>query len=180
MTNYQGVLSFWFDELGESKWWVKDEKNDALIKTRFMKLYVSATKGELYHWRVKPKGRLAEIIILDQFPRNMFRDNAQAFASDSMALALSQEAIAKQADNALSALEKSFLYMPFMHSESLKMHILAIDLYTRNGLPTNLEFEIKHKEIIDKFGRYPHRNAVLGRQSTEEEVEFLKQSDSSF
>ena len=135
---------------------------------------------ELYEWRKSAKGRLAEIIVLDQFSRNMFRGTAQAFAYDSLALALSQEAVAIEADKLLNPTERSFLYMPFMHSESLAIHERAIELYRAEGLEFNLEFEIKHKVIIDRFGRYPHRNKILGRASTKEEIRFLQQPNSSF
>jgi uncharacterized protein (DUF924 family) len=110
----------------------------------------------------------------------MFRDSALAFANDALALALSQEAVACGADAALSAVQKSFLYMPYMHSESLEIHEIAVELYAKEGLQNNLDFEIKHKNIIERFGRYPHRNAVLGRVSNSEEIEFLTQPGSSF
>ena len=110
----------------------------------------------------------------------MFRGTAQAFSQDSLALALAQEAISVKADQELTAVERSFLYMPFMHSESLTIHEVAVELYTQNGIANNLDFELKHKAIIEKFGRYPHRNQVLGRQSSLEEIEFLKKPGSSF
>ena len=118
--------------------------------------------------------------MLDQFSRNIYRDDARSFASDTLALALAQEAVASGADQSLSAVERSFLYMPYMHSESAAIHIVAMQLFDQPGLESNLEFEKRHKAIIDRFGRYPHRNAVLGRASTPEEVEFLKQPGSSF
>lgn len=178
--NDQQVLTFWFEEMGPSKWWIKDDGIDQLMVNRFSELHCAAHQGELYEWRKTAKGRLAEIIVLDQFSRNMFRDSARAFASDPMALALSQEAIAVGADSKLITAERNFLYMPFMHSESLKIHEEAVGLYTKNGIQANLDFEIKHKKIIEKFGRYPHRNKILDRQSTDEEITFLKQPGSSF
>lgn len=178
--NYQQVLTFWFEEMGSSKWWIKDDDIDQLIADRFAELHIAAHHGELYEWRKTAKGRLAEVIVLDQFSRNMFRDSACAFAFDSMALALSQEAVFRGADSELTAIERSFLYMPFMHSESLKIHEKALSLYTQNGIQSNLDFEIKHKKIIEKFGRYPHRNAILNRHSSDEEITFLKQPGSSF
>jgi uncharacterized protein (DUF924 family) len=123
---------------------------------------------------------LAEIIVFDQFSRNMFRDSPLSFANDSLALALSQEANSAGADQSFSKIQRSFLYMPFMHSESLIIHEIAIDLYKKNGIQTNLDFEIKHKDIIKRFGRYPHRNKILGRASTKAEIEFLKQPGSEF
>ena len=121
-----------------------------------------------------------EIIVLDQFSRNLFRDSPQAFAQDSLALALAQEAISLNLDQQLSPEQRAFLYMPFMHSESKLIHEFALKLFQRLGNPTNLEFEKKHKVIIDRFGRYPHRNQILGRASTDEELTFLTQPDSSF
>jgi uncharacterized protein (DUF924 family) len=177
---YREILRFWFEEIDQSQWWAKDDDFDKLIIERFSEVHVKATRCELFEWRVNAKGRLAEIIVLDQFPRNMFRGSPLAFANDSLSLALSQEAISAKADKVLSPIERSFLYMPFMHSESLKIHEVAMDLYQKNGIQNNLDFELKHKQIIEKFDRYPHRNSILGRESTEEEIEFLKQPGSGF
>ena len=174
------IIEFWFEEIDQSLWWKKDESFDQQIIERFSHIHHQVAKGELFEWHFTPKGALAEIIILDQFSRNMFRDAARAFAYDGMALILSQEAIAAEFDRELSAEENSFLFMPFMHSESRQIHELALKLYERNEIPSSLEFEIKHKTIIDRFGRYPHRNAILGRESTAEEIEFLKQPGSEF
>ena len=140
-----------------------------------------AASGELYTWRHTDLGRLAEIIVLDQFSRNIFRDSPKAFASDSMALALAQEAIHNEAHLKLKTVEKSFLYMPFMHSESLVIHQEALKHFSEKGLETNYDFELKHYNIIKRFGRYPHRNKVLGRESSSEELDFLEnEKDSSF
>lgn len=177
---YEDVLSFWFEEIETESWWKKDASFDAMLIERFSALHARACRCELFAWRREPEGRLAEIIVLDQFSRNMFRDSALAFANDSLALALAQEAVACGADESLSAVQKSFLYMPYMHSESLQIHEIAVELFSKDGLQNNLDFEIKHKNIIEKFGRYPHRNAVLGRISTDEEIEFLTQPGSSF
>ena len=177
---YDDILNFWFKEIEESAWWQKDEAFDQLIIDRFSYIHEKAAQGELFEWRLSPKGALAEIIILDQFSRNMFRDTAQAFAYDGMALILSQEAIAAEFDRELSPIENVFLFMPFMHSESATIHELAVALYTKNGIQNNLDFELKHKAIIDRFGRYPHRNEILGRESTAEEIAFLKEPNSSF
>lgn len=135
---------------------------------------------ELWTWRATAEGRLAEIIVLDQFSRNLYRDHAESFAQDALALALAQEAIQLNLDQQLSPEQRSFLYMPFMHSESKIIHIQALQLFEELGNPLNLDFEKKHKVIIDRFGRYPHRNQILGRSSTAEEIEFLKQPNSHF
>ncbi|MBT8074420.1 MAG: DUF924 domain-containing protein [Xanthomonadales bacterium] len=177
---YAQVIEFWFEEIESSMWWKKDDAFDALLVERFGDIHTRANSCELFEWRERPLGRLAEVIVLDQFSRNMFRDSPRAFASDALSLALSQEAIARGDDKALTAVQRSFLYMPFMHSESLEIHEIAVQLFRNNGIQANLEFEFKHKEIIEKFGRYPHRNQVLGRQSTPEEIEFLAGPGSSF
>lgn len=174
------VLNFWFKEIDQSAWWKKDKDFDALILDRFEFVHEKAVQGELFEWRLTPKGSLAEIIILDQFSRNMFRDTPRAFAYDGMALVLSQEAITAEFDRELSAVENSFLFMPFMHSESALIHDLAVALYTRIGIQSNLDYELKHKAVIDRFGRYPHRNEILGRTSTDEELSFLNEPGSSF
>ena len=177
---YREILKFWFKDVNQSQWWKKDNDFDKLIIEKFSDVHASAKRCELFEWRESAQGRLAEIIVLDQFSRNMFRDSPLAFANDPLALALSQEAISSGVSSALSPLERSFLFMPFMHSESLKIHEVAVELYKNNGIQHSLDFEIKHKNIIEKFGRYPHRNAILGRESTEEEIAFLKQPGSGF
>lgn len=177
---FREVLSFWFEDLKPEQWWKKDPDLDLEIKKKFGAVHREATLCELDGWRSSPRGRLAEVIVLDQFSRNIYRDDPRAFAWDSMALVLSQEAIRKGSDEELSSPKKSFLYMPFMHSESKTIHRQAVELYQQPGLEFNLEFELKHKEIIDRFDRYPHRNVVLGRESTPEEIEFLKTEGSSF
>ena len=177
---FQQIIKFWFEEIQPAQWWKKDEDFDALLVERFSDIHASASCCELFEWRRQPLGRLAEIIVLDQFSRNMFRDTPRAFATDAMSLTLAQEAIACGADEALTPVQRSFMYMPFMHSESLQIHEIAVELFRKNGIQNNLDFEFKHKKIIERFGRYPHRNQILGRQSTAEEIAFLGQPGSSF
>jgi uncharacterized protein (DUF924 family) len=177
---YEEILGFWFEEIEPSQWWKKDEDFDRSLIRRFSDTHARAARCELFEWRATPQGRLAEIIVLDQFSRNMFRDTPLAFAYDPLALALAQEAVAARADQALAPAQRSFLYMPYMHSESLKIHEIAVELFGRNGIQGNMDFAMKHKNIIERFGRYPHRNGILGRASTEEEIEFLKQPGSGF
>lgn len=174
------VLDFWFSEIDSSLWFKKDAQFDALLIEKFSQLHVQAAQCELYQWRATAQGRLAEVIILDQFSRNMFRDTPQAFAYDSLALALAQQAIAVNDHLTLSRTERNFLYMPFMHSESQLIHQQAVKLFTDNGNENTLNFELQHKAIIDRFQRYPHRNAILGRASTAQEIEFLSQPGSGF
>lgn len=176
----QDILSFWFHPQHRPFWFAKSDDFDHQIRKNFLQLHHQATQAELWSWRTTAEGRLAEIIILDQFSRNLYRDQAQAFAYDGMALMLAQEAINQQLDTQLSPEQRSFLYMPFMHSESKVIHESALQIFQNLGNPINLDFEKKHKVIIDRFGRYPHRNAILGRQSTPEELEFLTQPNSSF
>ncbi|WP_321372187.1 DUF924 family protein [uncultured Desulfuromusa sp.] len=177
---YNEIIDFWFTELEPKQWWQKNEECDLMIQTRFGKLHNQAKAGELFRWRETSLGSLAEVIILDQFSRNIYREKPESFACDSMALALAQFAISKGLDNDLPDVQRTFLYMPFMHSESQLIHIEAVRLFQSVNIQSSLEFEYKHKAIIDRFGRYPHRNQILGRQSTEEEIEFLKQPNSGF
>ena len=174
------VLRFWFEEIEPAQWWRKDGGFDRLIATRFGALHAAAAQGELSGWRATPQGRLAEVIVLDQFSRNLHRDSPRAFACDGMALVLAQEAVSAGADTALPAAQRAFLYMPWMHSESAAIHRAAVELFSAPGMENNLDFELRHKAIIDRFGRYPHRNAVLERTSTAEELAFLREPGSSF
>jgi uncharacterized protein (DUF924 family) len=174
MITYQSILHFWFVELEPKQWFMKDENLDKEISKRFIDVHHQAAKGELFTWRVNGKGRLAEIIVLDQFSRNIFRDTGQAFRYDSQALILAQEVVAQGLDSDLSTSERSFCYLPFMHSESKVIHEQALRLYQALGNENSLSYEIDHKAIIDRFGRYPHRNKLLDRISTEEERAFLE------
>lgn len=178
--NSEEVIEFWFNEIAPKQWWRKSDEFDRAVKTRFALVHRAAVRCELYTWRSNARGRLAEIIVLDQFSRNIFRDSPLSFAFDPMALCLSQEMISRGMDAELGAEEQSFCYMPFMHSESGEMHEIAVQLYTQPGLGSNLDFELRHKAIIDRFGRYPHRNETLSRPSTQEEIAFLEQPGSSF
>lgn len=176
----QTVINFWFQQSTPKDWFAKNEEFDNKIVSQFSETYDAATKGELYNWRSTPDGRLAEIILLDQFSRNMFRKSSQAFRFDSLAVILSQQAINVEDDLKLPLQKRKFIYMPLMHSESPVIHKLAMKVFSQPGLEDNLEYEIRHRKIIEEFGRYPHRNEVLGRQSTQQEIEFLKQPGSSF
>ncbi|MEW5833839.1 MAG: DUF924 family protein [Pseudomonadota bacterium] len=174
------ILTFWFVEAGETAWWAGDPGFDEQVRSRFGHVLTEAARGELWAWRARPRGRLAEILVLDQFSRNIHRGTPAAFAQDPMALVLAQEAVAADALDALSPDERCFLLMPFMHSESPAIHVEAERLFREHAPPGNHAFELRHKAIIDRFGRYPHRNAILGRASTPEEVAFLAEPGSSF
>ncbi len=174
------ILHFWFEKLKPAQWWKSDEALDLEIEVKYGKVHKAATLGELEQWRDNARGRLAEIIILDQFSRNIYRDTPLAFASDRIALVLAQEAIRQGADQQLAVEQRAFFYMPYMHSESKMIHEKAVELFSQPGGEFNYEYELQHKAIIDRFGRYPHRNKALHRTSTPEEIEYLKQPGSSF
>ena len=174
------IIKFWFEEIPTQAWFKKDEAFDVALINRFSAIHKAAAKGELFNWRVTPDGRLAEIIILDQFSRNMYRDTPLAFASDPLSLTLAQEAVDRNLHNELESMQRMFLLMPYMHSESKAVHEVAVGLFNSPGLEGNYEFELKHKAIIDQFGRYPHRNKILGRSTTEAERLFLEEPNSSF
>jgi len=176
----EDILYFWFVENGRNEWWQKSDDFDALVRRRFLKTYDAAARGELSGWRETERGRLAEIIVLDQFARNMFRGDARSFAADTVALILAQEAVSLNVGEHWHGDLLQFLYMPFMHSESLAVHDVAVTLFSRPALAENLDFEYRHKKIIERFGRYPHRNDILDRTSTAAEIEFLKQPGSGF
>lgn len=178
--NHADIIHFWFTELSAKDWWTKNPALDQRISTQYATLHARADKGELSAWQLSDQGRLAEIIVLDQFSRNMFRDSAKAFASDERALQLAQEAVAVGVFARLSQPYAAFLIMPYMHSESLAVHELAVPLFTSLATPASLDFELRHQAIIAQFGRYPHRNALLGRTSSAAELEFLQQPGSSF
>jgi len=178
--DHRQVIDFWFVEIRPAQWWGDDADLDRVIAERFGALHARAVRCELYPWRVHAPGRLAEIIVLDQFSRNIYRGTPQAFAADPLALALAQEAVAANAAAALEPRQRAFLYMPYMHSESRRIHEIAVRLFSEPGLEGNLDSELRHKAIIDRFGRYPHRNSILGRTSSGEETEFLKGPRTSF
>lgn len=180
MITYHDILEFWFKETSPEQRFQKDADFDQLIHDRFGDIHTQATLGELACWRETIHGRLAEIIILDQFSRNLYRVLPQSFAYDGMALVLSQEAIATGKHLTLSPDERAFIFMPFMHSESKVIHLEAYKLFSDPELSHYLDFEIAHKMIIDVFDRYPHRNDILNRVSTPEEIAFLKEPNSSF
>jgi len=173
MGNDLDVLSFWFSEIPHDRWWDKDQAFDAQVRQRYRALHNAARMGELFGWRGTLKGRLAEIIVLDQFSRNIHRGSAAAFANDIQALCLAQEAIRNDERHELQPDERAFLYMPFMHSESLAAHEIAGQLFSEPGLEEYSPYEETHRRLIERFGRFPHRNAALGRVSTPEETAYL-------
>lgn len=177
---FQEILDFWFDAETQPYWFIKSEAFDRVLKERFFNTLIAARQGECEAWRKSIYGRLAEVIVLDQFSRNIFRGTPNAFVQDAMALALAQEAVKQPDFDLLSTTEKKFLIMPYMHSESQLIHQQAIPLFAALNDDDTMDFELRHKAIIDRFGRYPHRNSILNRTSSEEELLFLQQPGSAF
>ena len=174
------VLSFWFGELRPEQWFAVHATLDEGIRTRFGPLHQRLAASVPLGWEETAEGCLAAVIVLDQFPRNMFRGEARAFATDTAALALAERAIGQGFEQALDPVRRTFLYMPFQHSERAADQARSVELFAALGDPRVLDFAKRHKQIVDRFGRFPHRNAVLGRPSTAEERAFLERPDSSF
>ena len=174
------VLAFWFEQIDPKSWFAGSDELDLRVRQRYGGLLAAAARGECFDWRDSAHGRLAEVLLLDQFSRHVHRGTAQAFAQDGMALVLAQEAVARGCHLELQPVQRGFLLLPFMHSESRRIHVVAEELYRLHAPAENLRHELLHKAIIDRFGRYPHRNQVLGRGSSAEELEFLRQPGSSF
>jgi len=173
---YQEILDFWFEETPQELWFKKDAAFDKKIIKRFAKTYKQAVAGDLDDWKDAAKSCLALIIVLDQFPRNIFRDKPESFAHDSLARDAARHALEEGYESMLKGSEKSFLIMPLMHSEYLNDQELCVQLFSSwgEGFEKNLKFAKEHRDIIKRFGRFPHRNEVLGRKNTPEEIEFLK------
>lgn len=175
------VLRFWFEECRPEQWFEADPAFDAAVRARFAALWRRGAAGELAGWRETPEGALALVIVLDQFPRNIFRGTPKAYASDPLARAVADDAVARGFDLALGEKGRKFLYLPFEHSEDLADQRRSVALVAeRCADPESLDYARRHLEIIERFGRFPHRNAILGRPSTPEEETFLREPDSSF
>ncbi len=176
----EDVLTFWFETLTPKDWWQKSDAVDAEIRDRFLGLHGQAEAGDLDGWSDSPDGALALVIVLDQFPRNMFRDTGDMYRTDGKALALARAAVKKGQDSKVPEGRRLFFYLPFEHSEDLADQDLCCDLVAKLDDKELLQFAEAHRRIIRRFGRFPHRNALLGRASTREETEFLKEDGSSF
>ncbi len=174
------ILDFWLVQTDSEKWFERDDALDAEIRETFAKLHARAVAGELAHWRGTPEGCLAEIILLDQFSRNLYRDDPRAYAADELAREVMTLALAREFDAGMSQDEKRFLYMPLQHSEDIEDQARSVALYRTLEDNDTFKFTLRHQEIIERFGRFPHRNAALGRDSTPEEIAFLTEPDSSF
>lgn len=167
------VIAFWFEQHGSEDWFGGKPEFDAALAQEFAATHPHVAKGEAWHWRASAHGRLAEIIVLDQFSRQLFRKRPEAFAQDRMALVLAQEAIAQGADEVVSPLQRPFFYLPFMHAESLPIQDEGLKLYRALGDAEQLDYMQKHYDCIARFGRFPARNAALGRANTPEEAAYL-------
>ena len=170
----EGVLEFWFAEEVRRKWYAKDEAFDQSIVARFGETYEAAHRGDLDGWIEDERAALALMVVLDQFPRNMFRGSPRSFESNEIALAHARTALERGYGRGMEPSARQFFYLPFMHSEALADQELSVALYRAMGEPESLKYAILHRDIVARFGRFPHRNAVLGRLSTDEEAEFLK------
>ena len=168
----QEVLEFWLKS-GPSAWWQKNSKFDLAIKERFGELLEPAAARHLDSWRNNPQSCLALVLILDQFSRNLYRGSEKAFAQDNYALELARHGIKEGFDKNEPAAIYDFFYMPFMHSEKLENQKICVDLFHAKGNEASLKAAIEHQDIISRFGRFPHRNLVLGRKTTPEEQKFL-------
>ncbi len=186
------VLHFWFDRqpgelsTGNTRkvWFTKNPVFDQEIRSRFLGLYEQAVIGKLNHWQETPEGCVALIIVLDQFPRNMFRGKPRAFATDEQALSVAEAAIVRGFDQQLVPVQRWFLYLPFMHSENLAHQQRSVELFASlrddPDVSSAYPFALRHQDVVERFGRFPHRNAILDRPSTPEELEFLQQPGSRF
>ena len=191
MSQADAILEFWFGkpdeaDYGKSRkvWFTKNPEFDDEVRSRFLNVHNQAAAGELDDWKTTPQGCLALIILLDQFPRNMFRGQPQAFATDSQALAYAKHAVTQGFDKELPKLQRWFVYLPFEHSENLAAQRQCVELCEQmdDDLDTReaIDYAYRHLRVIERFGRFPHRNQILGRETTPEEAEFLKQPGSSF
>ncbi len=189
MESHEEVLAFWFgnegdEEYGEFRkaWFERNDDFDREIQTRFSSLHERAASGELDSWKDEPESALALIIVLDQFPRNMFRGDPRSWATDAKALEAAKHAVERAYDRELPAFQRAFIYMPYMHSENLEDQRRCVELFELMGEDgkNNAEYAAGHMEIVKRFGRFPHRNEVLGRETTPEEAEFLTRPGSSF
>ncbi|MFC4309326.1 DUF924 family protein [Steroidobacter flavus] len=168
------VLHFWFEELSEQDWFRSSTQVDDKCRARFGETYAALKAEPLAPESADARTLLAAVIVLDQFPRNMFRKTPEAYATDASALALARHAVGSGKDQSLPAKQRHFLYLPFMHSEDLQAQAESVRLFNELGIADGVKYARHHHDIVERFGRFPHRNAILGRRSTPEELEFLK------
>ena len=174
------IISFWFNQLRPKDWWSKNRKLDQIIKLKFAATLNQGAKGLLANWRSNPSGRLAEIIVLDQFPRHIYRDRGEAYTFDRQAQSCCLMALDDKAHISLSARENTFLLMPLIHSEEMELQRSGVELLRSYGTKSAHESTMRHLEVIKKFGRFPHRNSSLKRKSTKAEKIYLSSPGSRF
>lgn len=173
MNQAADIIDFWYADSSRELWFKSTPEFDRELIERFEKTWQRARDGELDHWRQSADGCLALVILLDQFPLNMFRGQAASFATEAQSRDVARHALEQGFDREMSAEKKSFLYMPFMHSEDLADQQTSLRLFDQPGLESNFRFARHHHDIVARFGRFPHRNAVLGRSSSAAELEYL-------
>ncbi|MBC8508845.1 MAG: DUF924 domain-containing protein [Chloroflexi bacterium] len=173
----EDIIDFWFSDEARNKWFNSTPEFDDLLRGRYEKTWGLARAETYDHWEDEARGALALIIILDQFPLNMFREDARQYSTEDHARRIARHAIDAGLDKKLSKMQQAFVYLPFMHSESLEDQNLAVELYQQAGLTDNLGYAQHHRGVIQRFGRFPHRNQALGRVSTDEEIEYLKKAN---
>lgn len=171
------IIDFWFADEVREKWFKSTPDFDELIRHRYENIWGLARAGSYDHWEQEALSALALVIILDQFPLNMFRQDARQFSTEAHARKIAESVITRGLDQQLTPAQQAFLYLPFMHSESIDDQNRSVQLYQLAGLEDNLKFALHHREIVERFGRFPHRNQFLGRQSTDEEIEYLKKAN---
>lgn len=171
------ILDFWFADEVRARWFDSTPEFDQLLRDRFLKVWQAARVGQLAEWETSPDGSLALVIVLDQFPLNMFRGQAESFSTEAASRAVAERAIANGFDQALDDAGKAFLYLPFMHSESLVDQDRSVSLFEAAGLADSLKWARHHREVVRRFGRFPHRNAILGRESSEDELAYLNSAE---
>jgi len=170
---YQELIEFWFSEEVSKHWFNSTKAFDQALSEVYGDTWVEAKQGKLDHWQKSATGSLALVIVLDQFPLNIFRGQAKSFSTEAQSREVARAAIAKGFDRELPAKQVSFLYMPFMHSEDLDDQALGVKLFNKPGLESNYRFARHHYSIVERFGRFPHRNKILGRESSDAEIEYL-------
>jgi len=174
------VFSFWFEELTRKEWFDKNDALDEAMRRHFAATHLSLARGELDAWRTSPQNRLAAIIMLDQIPRNIYRGTPLAFATDRLALQEAKLAVEADADTAVVPEQRCFFYLPFEHAENLAEQDRSVQLFTLLGDAEYLDYAERHRAVIREFGRFPHRNALLGRESTAAELEYLSKPGAGF
>ena len=174
---YQDLIDFWFSDEASQYWFKSTDAFDRRLVDSYADTWQRAKQGELDNWQRTPTGCLALVIVLDQLPLNMFRGTAKSFSTEAQSRAVARGAIEKAYDQELEAYQKSFMYRPFMHGEDLNDQAIGVELFSQPGLESNLRFAKHHYDIVERFGHFPHRNKILGRESSEAEKDYLNSKE---